>query len=89
LTEPIHTMKGVAFNQPPSLLLPSISQAMAEALRSVPNDKQGALVGIVTEHGVNAAIVTRFPEEWAVQAWIGKTWSGSDINIGASVMKTW
>jgi hypothetical protein len=84
-------MKGVAFNDPPEVLLPSIMDALTDTLAQLPPDKQGALVGLVTETGVNAAVVSRLPQGWAVQAWIGKRWIDGDggLGVGASVMRTW
>jgi hypothetical protein len=82
-------MKGVAFNHPPDELLPSIEANIARAIEALPAGASGALVGVVTEAGVNAAIVTRPGKDWTVSAWVGKTWGASTPSLGAHVMKSW
>ena len=81
--------KGVAFIPPPIDLLPSITDALTVALAQLPPDARGAVVGVATDTGVNAAIVSKLPSGWAVQAWVGKTWTSPTMNMGAQVMKTW
>jgi hypothetical protein len=80
--------KGVVFTTPPEVLLPSIHASIAHAIASLPPEAHGALVGVATEAGVNAAIVAKLDDDWEVMAWIGKSWRGP-IAGGAQVMKTW
>lgn len=82
------TGKGVAFNAPPEDLVPSIRASLDKAIATLPPGANGALVGIATERGVNAAVVAKGDHGWQVSAWIGKTWSGP-VEAGARVMKTW
>ncbi len=81
-------VSGVAFSPPPPSLLEDAHAALQQALGTLPPGAQGALVGVATASGVNAVVVAKAPHEWAVQAWIGKTWTGP-ITGGASVLKVW
>lgn len=80
---------GVAFNAPPPHLIPDLQHSIATALQTLPPDKRGALVGIVTETGVNAAIVARVNDVWAVQAWVGKSWGEKHVEAGAQIRASW
>lgn len=79
---------GVQFRTPPSGLLTSIRAELDKSLAALPTNATGALVGVATERGVNAAIVTRLGTGWDVAAWIGKSW-GEPISGGATVRKVW
>ena len=81
-------MTGVAFTQPPDHLIPDISASIQRALATLPQGKSGALVGVATTSGVNAAVVARINDTWTVQAWIGKTWTGP-VTGGAQILATW
>jgi hypothetical protein len=85
VSEPI---KGVAFNAPPMQLVGDIRSSIDQAVAQLPADKRGALVGVATEQGVNAAIVAKLDHGWTVQSWIGKAWGGA-VQGGAQVMKAW
>ena len=82
-------LPGVRFQPPPVDLQPSIQRAIADAVAKIPPDKSGALVGLVNEHGANAAVVTRLGKAWEVQAWIGKDWKGGALQYGGLVRATW
>jgi hypothetical protein len=81
-------MTGVAFNQPPAQLIPDISASIAKAVAALPQGKSGALVGVATTSGVNAAVVAKINDTWTVQAYVGKTWSGP-VTGGAQILATW
>jgi hypothetical protein len=85
----VPTTRGVAFLEPPAALQPSIRAAIADAVASIPPGRSGALVSVVTETGVNAAIVARLGEHWDVQAWIGKDWHTAGVTYGARVRTSW
>jgi len=55
---------------------------------TLPQGKSGALVGVATTSGVNAAVVARINDTWTVMAFIGKTWQGP-ITGGAQILATW
>lgn len=80
---------GVAFNAPPEEQLPSIRAALDRAIAELPAGANGALVGVATPRGANAAIVARTEHGWQVAAWIGKTWMTPQVDGGVRVMKTW
>jgi len=81
-------MTGVVFNQPPDHLIPDISASIQRAVAALPQGKSGAIVGVATDAGVNAAVVAKLNETWTVQAWVGKTWGGS-VTGGAQILATW
>lgn len=81
-------MTGVAFNQPPALLIPDISASIARAVAALPQGKSGAIVGVVTDTGLNAAVIARVNDTWSVQAWLGKTWGGT-VTGGGQILATW
>jgi hypothetical protein len=79
-------MSGVAFNEPPSNLLASIERQIQMAATAIPAGARGALVGVATESGVNAALVIKAGHGWDTVTWIGKSW-GAPIEGGAMVRK--
>jgi hypothetical protein len=84
--------RGVEMQVPPASIMPSISAALAKAVAEIPPDKSGALMGIVTERGVNLAVVHRVGDNFTVSAWIGRSWvgaSGSAFECGAQAKLTW
>lgn len=84
--------KGVEMQVPPASIMPSISAALAKAVAEIPFDRKGALMGIVTERGVNLAVVHRVGRDFAVSAWIGRSWvgpSGAAYECGAQAKLTW
>jgi hypothetical protein len=68
--------------------LRDVEAQIGRALAALPADAKGALVGIATAEGVNAAVVTRVGAGWDVAVWIGKSWSAPAVG-GAVVRKTW
>lgn len=80
--------KGVAFNDPPAHLIPDIRKSIDLAVAQLPDWKRGAVVGVATEAGVNAAVVAKLDHGWTVTSWIGKTWH-APVSEGASVMRSW
>jgi hypothetical protein len=87
------TMPGVAFTPPPLDLQPQISRAIADAVRTLPEGSNGALVALANEQGANAAIVARvdtgYGWKWETQAWVGKTWKAGAVQYGGSVRASW
>jgi hypothetical protein len=80
---------GVAFAEPPADLQPALKTAIAEAVAQLAPGQHGALVGLVNEHGANAAVVARLAGTWEVQAWVGKSWREGAVAYGAAVRKSW
>ena len=88
MNRPALLLPGVQFKTPPSQFMQTIQAELDRSLAALPAGAQGALVGIATAAGVNAAIVTRVGPGWDVAAWIGKSW-GEPVVGGALVRKTW
>lgn len=83
--EPVPVPKGVAFNEPPPLILASVNKQIDAALANLkPDQWLTAVVDVRTSEGVNAALVARKGDTWAVSLWIGKKW-GAPMAGGASV----
>lgn len=85
---PMTDTKGVAFNPPPAALIKDVQQSIKLAVAQLPPQSKGAIVGVVTESGVNAAVVAKLDRGWTVTSFIGKTWQGP-VTAGASVLKVW
>ena len=86
------SFRGVEMQVPPASIMPSITAALNRACAEIPPDKSGALMGIVTERGVNLAIVHRVGDDFQVSAWVGRSWvgaSGSAYECGAQAKLTW
>lgn len=81
-------VSGVSFTAPPPHLIADVQDSIREAVAQLPPGAKGAIVGVTTEQGVNAAVVTRFAHVWIVQAWIGKAW-GAPLAGGAAVTRSW
>jgi hypothetical protein len=81
-------MKGVAFNAPPSSLLADATKLIDQMAAGLPADAKGAVVGIATEAGWNAAVVHRAGERFQVVSWIGKQWDSPPTG-GAAVRASW
>jgi hypothetical protein len=62
--------------------------AIQNAMNSLPVGANGALVAVANEQGVNAAVVVRAGDHFAVTSWIGKSWKGS-LEYGAATRVTW
>lgn len=75
--------KGVAFTEPPIRCRPSRPQ-FDEIANRLPANAQGAIVGLATEAGWNAAVVHRVNWQIQVAGWVGKSW-GSKLTSGAVV----
>jgi len=79
---------GVSFTEPPAEIFPSVMAAVHEAIGKLSPEARGAMIGVVNTHGANAVVVAKMPHGWAVQAFIGKSWSGP-VDYGANVIKEW
>lgn len=80
--------RGVAFTEPPPHLIADVQQSIQQAVAQLPPDAKGAIVGVTTAQGVNAAVVARLEHGWMVQSWIGKDWH-APLSGGAAVTKSW
>jgi hypothetical protein len=73
----------------PGPIASSIKSAVHDALRLIPPDKNGALVAVATENGVNLAVAHRSGSgNFEVAAWIGKSW-GEALSGGAAIRASW
>ena len=80
---------GVALNAPPvGPIMAAASKAIADATAQIPPGRTGALVAIGNEAGINLAVVQRIGGDFAVTAWIGRSWKGS-LEYGAAAKLTW
>lgn len=82
------TEKGVAWAAPPSHLFAEASALVDQMTAQLPADVQGAVIGIATAQGWNAAVVHRVGESFTVASWIGKSWH-SELTGGAAVRVVW
>lgn len=75
---------------PAARIADSVKIAVADALRAIPDDAQGALFAVATRHagktGVNLVLAKR-GESLAGAVWIGKTW-GEPVEAGIAVRWT-
>ena len=81
-------VKGVAFTAPPPHLIQDAARVIEAMTRDLPPGTRGAVVGLATDQGVNAAVVHRVGDRFAVASWVGKSW-GSRITAGGAVRATW
>lgn len=81
-------MKGVAFSAPPQSLLADATRLIDEMTRELPAGTNGALVGLATERGWNAAVVHRAGTQFHVVSWIGKSW-GERLTGGGAIRASW
>jgi hypothetical protein len=89
LNQPFPTEVGrIRTNDPPAHLLHDAIAHVNAAILELPPNADGALVGVATETGANAAIVMKTPFGFQVVGWIGKNW-GESITYGAEVQKVW
>lgn len=79
---------GVAFTPPPASLMAQASQILESSLAQLPPDAKGAIVGIATTAGWNAAVVHRIGNDFAIAAWLGKSWQGG-LTGGTAIRATW
>jgi protein-L-isoaspartate O-methyltransferase len=79
---------GVAFNAPPQNLLGQATALLDAQMKALPPGTNGAVVGIATESGWNAAVVSKVGDHAVVHAWVGKEW-GKELTGGAAVRATW
>ncbi len=54
----------------------------------LPPGVNGAVVGVATGTGWNAAVVHRVGESFAVASWVAKSWGGG-LTGGGAVRATW
>lgn len=85
----VTSSKGVAMNPPPAAILGDVSRMVADAMKTVPAGKRGALVGIATlaadgTVSVNLAVATKVGSKVTIVGWAGKSW-GKPIEGGAAV----
>lgn len=79
---------GVAFQPPPASLLAQATELLQQTTAQLPPGTNGAIVGLATEKGWNAAIVHRVDDHFVVAGWLGKHW-GESLTGGAAVRATW
>ena len=72
MSDQLPVLKGVAFTAPPPHLIADASRIINQMTQDLPTGTNGAVVALVTDAGVNAAVVHRLGDHFAVGAWIGK-----------------
>lgn len=85
---PEQPLKGVQFTPPPTPIFDSVQAQVAAAIGRLPPDAHGAVISVATTAGWNAAIVTKAPHGFDVQAYVGSKW-GEPIEGGIAVTKVW
>jgi hypothetical protein len=83
---PAHPNNGVQFNAPPEHIFADAMARIEAATTSLKNG-EGAIMGISTDVGWNAAVVGKTEHGIEVFAWVGKSW-GDKIDYGVIVRKT-
>ena len=78
---------GVAFSGPPTSLLADATHVLAQMTDTLPPGTNGAVIGVATEAGWNAAVVHRVGDSFAVSGWIGKSWG--PVTGGGVVRWSW
>ena len=79
---------GVQFTAPPPHLFADVLAEVAHATATLPPGKRGAIVGVVTLTGANAAVVAKIGGEWVVTAFVAKKWS-EPVSGGATISHSW
>jgi len=88
LEVPAANLPGVVFTPPPTHLLADALKIVNASTEMLPASARGAIIGIATETGMNAAIVQRLPAGFTVVAWVGKSW-GSTLEYGTALQMVW
>lgn len=74
---------------PPPNLSASIAAAVERTMRTIPPDKHGALITVVTESGANLVVAVRTPGGAVqAQAWIGKSGWDRPLEAGGQLVVT-
>lgn len=74
---------------PPGPIASMLKAQVHAALAEIPEGKQGALVAVATESGVNLVVAHRVGEKFRVAAWIGKSGWDKPINGGVEIRASW
>lgn len=85
---PTQVPSGVSFTAPPVSLLAEAQQIVKGMTAQLPPGANGAIVGIATKDGWNAAVVHRVGTQFTVGSWVGKTWTGG-LTGGGVIVATW
>ena len=88
LPEQFSEFPGVQMQAPPASLLASTTKFVMDAANTLQPHEHGALVFVATTKGVNAAVVHRFHERFAVVGWLGKEW-GKPLEAGVAGSLRW
>jgi hypothetical protein len=88
LPEQFTDLPGVQMQPPPASLLESTTKFVMDAANTLQPHENGALVFVATTEGVNAAVVHRFDESFAVVGWVGKEW-GKPLAAGVAGSLRW
>jgi hypothetical protein len=77
--------RGVQFNAPPAAIFRDAMEQIDVALAGF-EPGQGAIIGISTDAGWNAAVAAKTKIGVEIYAWIGEKW-GEKLNYGVVVRK--
>lgn len=69
-------------------ILAQAQKALADSLATLPPDRHGALVAVVTTEGARLAFVDKLNDTWAVSFYASKEWDGP-LEAGATILATW
>lgn len=84
----VETFRGVEFKPPPLSLLADATAVLRDMTAQLPPEANGAIIGLATQGGWNAAVVHRVGDSFAVGGWIGKTWQGG-LTGGGAIRAVW
>jgi hypothetical protein len=79
---------GVSYTPPPVSLMKEATRVVERTFAQLPKDANGAVIGVATEKGWNAAIAHRVGDKVQVVGWVGKSW-GESITAGGAVKVVW
>ena len=79
--------KGVAFAAPPPHLISDARRIIESMSAQLPPGSKGGVIGIVSDTGINAAVVHKIGNRFAVGAWIGKDSGWGSRLTGAGVVQ--
>lgn len=67
----------------------AIQRAIDDALATIPEGQNGAVVGYVDGEHAKLAVAGRLGDQWSIVGVLDKPWHSPDIGVEAQVRFTW
>lgn len=81
---------GVAYNEPPESILPSIREHLEKATKDLDVGDIALAAVADRQGGWNSTLVAKLPGGVKADVWIGKKWGQDEkLDWGARVLKVW